>query len=367
MKSDTTRKSGEKATAQSAGSELALYRKYRPQVFAEVLGQEHVVTALVGALEKGAIAHAYLFAGSRGTGKTSIARILARALGTSQNDLFEIDAASNTGVDDVRLLNESVSTLPFDSKYKIYILDEAHMLSKSAWNALLKTLEEPPAHVIFMLATTEIEKVPETIISRCQVYTFRRPTAAVLKEALWRAAGKEGYTLEVESAELIALLGDGSFRDGYGILQKVIAASKDKTIAVAEVEAITGAPAGKLITDFVVAFDARNVDLTLATVRTASTQNIDMKIFLKRLLRAIRYVLLLRISRAAGDWISKEVSASDFKQYSAIAAEPRGAINAATLVTFLDAAEQVGFASIPELPIELAIVKVLGAPPAPKV
>ncbi|MDO8619932.1 MAG: AAA family ATPase, partial [bacterium] len=143
----------------SNGASAVLYRKYRPQSFKEVLGQEHVVEALEGAIKLGRVAHAYLFCGSRGTGKTSVARILANALGTSESDLYEIDAASNRGIDDIRLLREGVSSVPFESKYKIYIVDEVHMLTKEAFNALLKTLEEPPAHVIFILATTELEKV----------------------------------------------------------------------------------------------------------------------------------------------------------------------------------------------------------------
>src|SRR3989344_575099 len=130
------------------------YRKYRPQEFRDVIGQDHVVRVLEGAVKLGNISHAYLFSGPRGTGKTSVARILSRAVGTSSNDLYELDAASNRGIDDVRAIRESVVTLPFESKYKVYVLDEVHMLSKSASNALLKTLEEPPAHVVFILATT---------------------------------------------------------------------------------------------------------------------------------------------------------------------------------------------------------------------
>src|SRR3989344_5010343 len=140
-----------------------LYRKYRPQAFKEVICQEHVVKVLEGAIKLGNISHAYIFSGSRGTGKTSVARILAREIGTSANDLVEMDAASNRGIDDVREIRDSVNTLPFESKYKVYIIDEAHMLTRDAWNAFLKTLEEPPAHVIFILATTELDKLPETI------------------------------------------------------------------------------------------------------------------------------------------------------------------------------------------------------------
>jgi DNA polymerase-3 subunit gamma/tau len=147
---------------------VSLYRKYRPTGFEQVVGQDHIVSVLKQSVEGGSPAHAYLFCGGRGIGKTSVARIFARALGTSENDIYEIDAASHTSVENIRELNEAVNTLPFDSKYKVYILDEVHMLSKSAFNAFLKTLEEPPKHVIFILATTEMDKLPETIVSRCQ-------------------------------------------------------------------------------------------------------------------------------------------------------------------------------------------------------
>jgi DNA polymerase-3 subunit gamma/tau len=157
----------------------AIYTKYRPQKWSEVIGQEQVTEVLKESIKNEKIAHAYLFSGSRGTGKTSVARILAREIGTTEKDLFEIDAASNNGVDEIRALNESVTSLPFDSKYKVYILDEVHMLSKPAFNALLKTLEEPPKHVVFVLATTEPEKIPSTVISRCETYSFKTPNRAL--------------------------------------------------------------------------------------------------------------------------------------------------------------------------------------------
>ena len=206
----------------SKDNNIALYRKYRPESFDDVIGQDHIVKAISGSLEAGKVAHAYLLCGPRGTGKTTIARIIARSLGSSVNDIYEMDAASNRGIDDVRAIRESVHTLPFDSKYKVYILDEVHMFTKDAWNALLKTIEEPPAHVIFILATTELEKIPETIISRCQSFTFKKPTDAILSTVITNVAKKEGYTLEEGGAELIALLSDGAFRDALGTLQKII-------------------------------------------------------------------------------------------------------------------------------------------------
>src|SRR3990167_907210 len=271
---------------------VALYRKYRPQSWKDVLGQEHVVNVLFGAIEAGNIAHAYLFAGSRGTGKTSVARIFAKSIGCSENDLYEIDAASNRGIDDIRELRDSVNVLPFESPYKVYIIDEVHMLTKEAFNALLKTLEEPPKHVIFILATTEIEKLPDTIVSRCQTFQFKKPSQKVLKDLVMDVAKKEGFKLEPASADLIAVLGDGSFRDTHGILQKVISSSADKNISTEGVEMVTGAPKGKLVNNFISAIAEKDLEKGLKAIDTAVESNIDMKVFLKLILRKLRAILL---------------------------------------------------------------------------
>lgn len=225
----------------------SLYRKYRPDSFSEVTGQDHIVKVLESAIANGKPHHAYLFTGSRGIGKTSIARIFAKSLGVETEDIYEIDAASYTGVDNIRSLTESAMTLPFRSPYKIYILDEVHMLSKAAFNAFLKGLEEPPRHVIYILATTELGKLPDTILSRCEVHTFRTPSVDVLTTVVESVAKKEGYTVSPEAVKVISLSGDGSFRDTLGVLQKVLDGSKGKKIEISDVEELIGIPKMHLI------------------------------------------------------------------------------------------------------------------------
>ncbi len=341
--------------------ELALYRKYRPSSFKEVLGQEHVTNVLEGAIALGRISHAYLFAGSRGTGKTSVARIFAKALGTGTEDIYEIDAASNTGVDDVRALTESVNVLPFRSTYKVYIVDEVHMLSKQAFNALLKTLEEPPAHVIFILATTEVEKLPETVVSRCQVFTFRRPAQTTLAAVVSSTAKKEGFSLEGSSADLIALLADGSFRDAQGILQKVITASSDKKVSIEEVEMVTGAPRGAVINDLIAAIHDRTLDAALLLVSKVARQNTDAKVFLKLLLRKVRFILLLRYAPGMKEKIRSELSAEDAAFIAPFSNDRNSPVNEQALLLLLEAYDAVGRSYVPELPLELALIKLLGS------
>jgi len=345
--------------AMNKPSETALYRKYRPQSFSEVLGQDHISKVLEGSIKLGRISHAYLFSGSRGTGKTSVARIFAKEIGTKPEDIYEIDAASNTGVDDVRALNESVNVLPFLSKYKVYIVDEVHMLSKSAFNALLKTLEEPPAHVIFILATTEFEKLPETIVSRCQSFSFKRPSQEILAKVIAGAAKKESFSLEASSADLIALLADGSFRDALGILQKVTSSSRDKKISVEEVELVTGAPKASIVNDLIVGIEKQDLEKALSVIRKVAEQGIDMKVFAKLLLRKLRFVLLLRFAPRLKETIESELSTEDFSFISERALAKDSRINEETLLQFLEAYESMRDSFVPELPLELALIQIL--------
>ncbi|MES2087599.1 MAG: DNA polymerase III subunit gamma/tau [Patescibacteria group bacterium] len=338
--------------------EIALYRKYRPKSFKEVIGQDHVVKTLEGALKLGNISHAYLFAGSRGTGKTTLARIVAKEIGASADDIYEIDAASNNGVDEMRILNEAVSTLPFSSPYKVYILDEVHMFSKSAFNALLKTLEEPPKHVVFILATTEVDKLPETILSRCQVFQLKRPTSEILKQSIASVAKKEGFSLEAGVGELISLLGDGSFRDTQGILQKVMSASKDKKVSLAEVEVVTGAPKSSIVNNFIEALSKKEVEPAIVALHQALEKNIDAKVFMQLVLQKLRYVLLLRYAHELEKEIADEVSPEDFKYLSSLASAKDSSISSVLLSELLLAYDSISRAHIPALPIELALVKI---------
>ena len=336
-----------------------LYTKYRPHVFKDVLGQEHVTDVLKESIALGNLAHAYLFFGSRGTGKTSVARIVAREVGTHDDDLYEIDAASNTSVDDIRALNESVATLPFKSKYKVYILDEVHMLSKSAFNALLKTLEEPPKHVIFVLATTEMHKVPETVISRCEVYTFRKPTQTLLQDMVMRTSKAEGVTLEPAAADLIALLGDGSFRDTHGILQKVIHSSRDSKITIDEVEKVTGAPKSQLVNDVIDAIAHKDIEKGLDAIAQATRQNIDMAVFTSMILAKVRAILMVRYSASAQAQIKDSMTEADAAFVTALAGDKDSAISSLTLIKLLDAYVMIGRSYAPHVPLEIALFELL--------
>lgn len=341
-------------------SNLALYTKYRPKTFDEVIGQEQVLKALLGAIKGENIAHAYLFCGSRGTGKTSIARIFARATGTHDDDIYEIDAASNRGIDDIRALRDAVHTVPMHSKYKVYIIDEAHMLSREAFPALLKTLEEPPKHVVFILATTDENKIPETIVSRCQSFRFEKPSHATLKTHVETVAKKEGYTLEPASADLLALLGDGSFRDTLGILQKIISASSDKKISQQEVEAVTGAPDNRSVNLFLKAIASRDIETGLTTLKEALDRGVEEKVFLDLLLRKMRAVMMFRFVAGARKSMTEDFPSEDIVLIEDLAKNALQTLTSRELAEVLRAYEGVRVAAVPGLALELSLMKIAG-------
>ncbi len=334
-----------------------LYRQYRPHSFAEVRGQEQVTKTLQAALKNKKIAHAYLFSGGRGTGKTSVARIFARELGVTEKDVYEIDAASNRGIDDIRELREGVNVMPFESPYKCYIIDEAHMLTKEAWNALLKTLEEPPAHVLFIMATTELHKVPDTIQSRCEVYSFAQPSRELLSDIVIDVAKKEGFTLERPAAELVALLADGSFRDALSALQKVLSVSKgSKNITSTDVEETAGAPRGELVRSLVSALAEKNAAQALTAIQTALHDSLDMRLFTRLIMMRLRVVLLLRFAPDLAEQYSQELGDADLELVKSLAKNAQ--INSDTLRTLLEAYERMAYAAITHLPLELAVVDI---------
>ncbi len=345
----------------------SLYRIHRPTTFADVIGQEQVTKPLEEAVKAKKIGHAYLFAGSRGLGKTSVARIFANAIGCTEHDLHEIDAASNNSVEDIRTLTEGVYTLPFGSPYKVYILDEVHMLSKGAWNAFLKTLEEPPAHAVFILATTELEKVPETVQSRCQVFEFKKPTRAVLAKMLVAVAKKERYALASDGAELVALLADGSYRDALSVLQKCIVQplsdsglkkANDNVIKIdrKNIEELTGAPRQEQVHALVGALAAGERSVALKAVGDVARAGVEMKLFLELVLAALRAVLLIRYAPDLHASLRDELGADEFSALENVG-RTTSYITHATLLAFLTASDRIRYASIPALPLELAVLE----------
>ncbi len=336
---------------------LAFYRKYRPQTFQEVVGQDHIVTVLQEFVSLKRIPHALLFSGSRGTGKTSLARIFAHAIQTQDQDLYEIDAASNRGIDDIRMLREAVQTFPFQSPYKVYIIDEVHMLTKEAFNALLKTLEEPPQHVVFVLATTELSKLPETVVSRCQTFSFNRPSREILKKVVAKVAKKEGVVLGRGAAELIALLGDGSFRDTLGVLDKVASLQKQGSeITREEITTLTGAPKTELVETVLEAMVHADIERGLSAIREAGSAGFEMKLFITLLLEKARAILLLSYAPRLKEEVLKDFSKEEQEFMLQLHNDPNRKITKEMIIALLDALENTGRGDIPSLPLELAFL-----------
>lgn len=283
-------------------SSLALYRKYRSRTLKEVLGQDHVTGILGRALEKGRISHAYLLTGPRGTGKTSVARILAHEINklpydesANHLDIIEIDAASNNGVDDIRSLREKARVAPVSANKKIYIIDEVHMLSKPAFNALLKTLEEPPEHVVFIMATTDADKLPSTILSRVQQYFFHPISASVIASHLIDIAKKEGFRLEADAAELIAERSNGGFRDSISLLDQLSTLASDSEPLTKHLVATSlGLANDDLIEQLITGYDNGDNGLILDTLRSLEEQGVAPILTAQQLLANLRGKLVDR-------------------------------------------------------------------------
>ena len=275
----------------------ALYRKYRSKSLSEIVGQDHITKTLQNAIDKGRVSHAYLFTGPRGVGKTSIARILAHQLNdvpytgeASHLDIVEIDAASTGGVDEIRELREKVYIAPVNGKYRVYIIDEVHMMSTAAFNALLKTLEEPPAHVIFILATTEAHKLPATIISRTQRYTFRPISADKMVEHLRYIADKEKINITDEALKLIAEHSEGSFRDSIGVLDQ--ASSIHTKIGMGELETLLGLPSAAVIQEIITKLQEHNAHDLITLLTSLVESGYQAAVIAKELSQQLRSSLI---------------------------------------------------------------------------
>ncbi len=274
---------------------LALYRKYRPKKLSEVIGQEQVTTPLEIALKKNKVSHSYIFTGPRGCGKTSVARILAHEINgfsyeleDSYLDIIEIDAASNTGVDNIRELREKAVIAPSEGKYKVYIIDEVHMLSKPAFNALLKTLEEPPAHVVFILATTDLEKVPVTITSRSQVYTFNLAPEEIMLPHLKSICEKEGIKIADDALKIICEKGGGSFRDSLSLLDQISTLSeKGKEILETDVANCLGLPLDSKIQALLEAYKSKDFETTSSQLKSLLLEGIKPEAIANSVLSSI--------------------------------------------------------------------------------
>jgi len=364
---------------------LVLYRKYRPKIFAEVMGQEHTIRILTNALLFNKVSHAYLFAGPRGTGKTSIARLLAKAVNCEKLptancqsltnyepcnqcfscleinqgtaiDLIEIDAASNRGIDEMRELREGIKFVPMKSKYKVFIIDECHQLTKEAANALLKILEEPPSHAIFILATTEPQKMITTIISRCQRFDFRRLKAKEINETLEKILKQEKIDFETEALHLIAQVSCGSLRDAETLLDQAISFSGAKGLIKKEiVEKILGITGKEVIFEFLNYVFQKQTKEAIEFLEEIIYKGIDLQEFTKTLIVYLREFLLLKINL-------------DFDGSLTLSEEEKEKINGLIknlsekelkdlLEKIMAAEAKMKYSSMPQLLLELAIIE----------
>ncbi len=300
----------------------ALYRKWRPQTFSDVCGQDHITAILRYGVENGKTSHAYLFTGSRGTGKTTCAKILAKAVNckspergnpcgkceaclaaakSSCIDIIEMDAASNNGVDDIRQIRDEVEYLPAELTKKVYIIDEVHMLSQSAFNALLKTLEEPPSHVMFILATTELQKIPATILSRCQRFDFRRIATEVIADRLEYIAKEEGITLEHEAAFMLAHLAQGGMRDAISLLE--LCSGENRPVTTAVVEEIAGTGGRDVIIKLLSAVCDKDYDTIFGEVGKMFMSSKDLAVFWQDLIAFYRDMLVVKTTKNSREYL----------------------------------------------------------------
>ena len=361
---------------------LVLYRKYRPKTFAEIVGQEHVVKTLTNAISSGMVSHAYLFAGARGTGKTSIGRLLAKAVNCKNRkdgefepcnkcdscqeinqgnaiDLIEIDAASNRGIDEIRDLRDGIRFVPTKSKYKVFIVDESHQLTREASNALLKTLEEPPSHAIFVLATTEAHKMTPTIVSRCQRFDFRRLTMPEIIGRLETILKKEKINSEPEALNLIALSATGSIRDAESLLDEVVSFSgKERAVRKEIVEKLLGVADKAAIFQFLNFINQKKAKEAVEFLNEIIFKGVDLKEFTKSLIQYLREILLLKIDSEFQNPLFFGLTEEEKKEIKKLAKSFSDDELRSILERFMVAEDKMKSSSIPQLPLELAIVEI---------
>ena len=376
---------------------LVLYRKYRPQTFAEFIGQEHIVRTLTNAISGEMISHAYLFAGPRGSGKTTIARLFAKAVNCQNRkkgeegkedksssspfakardfepcnkctscleimegrsmDLMEIDAASHRGIDDARELIDGIRFMPTKSKYKVFIIDESHQLTREAANALLKTLEEPPAHAIFILATTEIHKMIPTIVSRCQRFDFRKLTLSEIMKKLERICEKEKMRIEKAALELIAINSEGSFRDAESLLDQVFTLFGEKEIKVEDIKDLLGLVEIELVSRFCEFLCQKNPPGAINFLNDVIEKGTDLEEFTKVLINYLRQGLILKIMGVDGNPFTSGLTKEEVQKLKTQSENFREEDLKKNLNLFLDAKNKMKYSPIPQLPLELAIIE----------
>jgi DNA polymerase-3 subunit gamma/tau len=353
-----------------------LYRRWRPMTFEEVVGQEHVTHTLRSALMLGRVGHAYLFAGPRGTGKTTTARLLAKAVNCLAEemadrpcnqcrvcqainegrflDLIEIDAASNTGVDDVRDLREKIGFSPNEGRYKVYIIDEVHMLSTAAFNALLKTLEEPPPHAILILATTEAHKIPATVLSRCQRFEFRRIPLVEIVGRLRRLLEHEGATAEPAALDLIARQATGALRDAESLLDQLLA-SHSGAVTLEQAQAVLGTATNEAVAQVIDAWIANDPSAGLAAIQHAVESGTDPRQFARQIVDTLRGILHLQTGGAIPVELPESVHESLRRQASALGTSEV----IASVRRFSTAMVEAKSGWQPQLPLELALIEAI--------